>query len=253
MRNPKAIMIKGVDRANDLATQKGRLSNLWVLNEYPKSGGTWVAKVIASSLDLPYVEDLTIPVVNSSVIRTHWRPNPARNNTVHLMRDGRDVMVSLFHHRVRMFQVDPSRNQRTKGRFDFELDPHLIRDQLARFLEVELGQPGGGASINWGDFVQAQLNCASPSEVITYEQMLDDPVTHLCRVLAAKGKAIPESRVASAVALHDRSNAIQVSGKPSSVLRQGKAGGWQDVFNDEALEVFERYCGNAMKLAGYVV
>lgn len=83
---------------------------------YPKSGNTWFQELVAgiafgvlSDKTLPKLVNDLVPDVHCNPVyrryqtptffKTHHSPRPEYQNVVYLLRDGRDVMVSYWHHR----------------------------------------------------------------------------------------------------------------------------------------------------------
>mgnify|MGYP001793945937 CR=1 FL=1 len=70
---------------------------LYIINEYPKSGGTWVGQMLARALDIPFPRN-RFPELRSSIMHGHYLNPWGMKNVVVVWRDGRDMMVSWYHH-----------------------------------------------------------------------------------------------------------------------------------------------------------
>jgi hypothetical protein len=152
---------------------------------YPKSGNTWVQSLLAAAVygvDLDVcpdslVQDL-VPDVHfkkfykrySSPVffKSHALPTPAYRRVVYLVRDGRDTMVSYWHH-LQAVQDKP---------LDFL---HLVEtgDGLLRVQ-------GGNARIGckWHEHVQQWLGNPFRAEliIVRYEDLQKDAVKELQRI-----------------------------------------------------------------------
>jgi hypothetical protein len=86
---------------------------------YPKSGNTWFQDLIAAvvygvhpAFAPPALAQLLVPDIHKQpyyrrfstpmFFKSHFRPRPRFRRVVYLMRDGRDVMVSLYHYEKAM-------------------------------------------------------------------------------------------------------------------------------------------------------
>ena len=160
----------GTSRVTEQAMLRGKVDNILVVNEYPKSGGTWIAKMIASLLDRPFTDNrMSIPR-SSVVMRTHWNPTELTNG-VYVVRDGRDVMVSLFHHRCRRALQDPQVAQQVNSVYPFAIDADKIEEQLPQFIEIEMTARTAGSPLSWPEHVRAGLDNGN-LQLVRYEDML---------------------------------------------------------------------------------
>jgi hypothetical protein len=69
---------------------------LYVVNEFPKSGGTSVGQMLGRALRVPFPRN-RLPVLRTSIMHGHYLSPRAMKNVVVAWRDGRDVMVSWYH------------------------------------------------------------------------------------------------------------------------------------------------------------
>ena len=70
---------------------------LFLVTEFPKSGGSWVCQLLSAYLQLPYPRNVR-PRIESSVLHGHMLYHRRHRNVTVVLRDGRDVMVSAYYH-----------------------------------------------------------------------------------------------------------------------------------------------------------
>jgi hypothetical protein len=63
---------------------------LYIVNEYPKSGGTWVGQMLGRALRVPFPRN-RFPVLRPSIMHGHYLRPWGMKNVVVVWRDGRDV------------------------------------------------------------------------------------------------------------------------------------------------------------------
>jgi len=174
-------------------------NDVLVVTEYPKCGGSWIAKTAASSLGLPYVGGgMFLPLI-PCVLRTHWKPNASLAPALFVVRDVRDVMVSLFHHRVKNMARTPRRAAQFQQEFDGPLSIDAISEQLKGFMVIEFSDPRYGAHFNWTEFVAAATSVVeggSKAAIVRYEDALENPVKALDVALSQLGMPPEKSRLA---------------------------------------------------------
>ena len=96
---------------------------LYIVNEYPKSGGTWVGQMLGRALRVPFPRN-RFPVLRPSIMHGHYLRPWGMKNVVVVWRDGRDVMVSwyyqnLFSHEWRNdLQVERARREFSFRNYD---------------------------------------------------------------------------------------------------------------------------------------
>lgn len=225
--------------------------------EYPKSGGTWIAKNISTALNLPYVGNGAFLPLIPCVIRTHWNADKNLAPLVVVVRDVRDVMVSLFHHRLRNMDNTPARKHQYNTLLGEPLAKEKIREQLAGFMSIEFDNPRYGARKNWSDYTREMLALTSDNtalvSVIKYEDALQDTAGELARVLEEIGKSTPREILDVAAQLHDAKwgDARSKHLAETTFLRKASAGGWKETFNRESAQFIAERCNGELLALGY--
>jgi hypothetical protein len=238
----------------------GNAFPFWYICEYPKSGGTWLGHMLADYLQLPFPQSPALPLAMACVVHNHWLPHPRLQRCFYLYRDGRDVMVSYYFHRLRECRSGALPFERAMARrFERLFGPdYAARDprrNMARYIELEMSRPRG-SRLNWPAHVAAW--CFPRHDhvaYLAYEELLAAPVVTLARCLE-KLDAVPvdHTRLRASV---ERYAFARVAGRPpghedrSTFLRKGIAGDWLNYFTREAAEVFDYYAGDALINLGY--
>lgn len=231
----------------------------WYVVEHPKSGGTWLARMIADYLDIPLCEHSLLPVAMRCVLFGHWGHDPRFHRCFYLCRDGRDVLVSLYFHRMRIVRSAPDSPagrhwRRRLGPMTAD-EPGEIAEGFADFVRSELASPGARHA-NWPAHVR-DWRRGSEDRVafLTYEELRRDPAATLARCLNVflREPACPE-RVKRSV---DRFRFASMSGREPgqedrrSFLRKGIVGDWKNYFSREAALAFDRCAGDMLIELGY--
>jgi hypothetical protein len=174
------------------------------------------------------------------------------------MRDGRDVMVSLYFHNARGVPDGdyPPLTRRQRRIFPGLRNKRNVRENLPRFIEAQMKHPISTQGVNWGTHVTRFLEMEPANyALMVYERLLENPVDELRKaVLRITGEELEQNRLAASV---EKYSFVRQSGRQpgtedrSSFLRKGQVGDWVNYFNREAAEVFDRHCGEQLIAAGY--
>ncbi len=244
------------ERANELVRAgmvhllSGRMP-LYVVNEFPKSGGTWVGQMLGRALGVPFPRN-RFPVPRTSIMHGHYLSPRGMENVVVVWRDGRDVMVSWYHQQL----VPHEFNERQVARSRKELplrDYGDVYSNLPAFIEYSFTRPHSPA-FSWTDFVR-RWHPREGAVHVRYEDLRRDAAGELRRMVASlTGKELGSEEAA---AIADEFSFERQSGRPSgqenkgSFLRKGIVGDWRDQFSPEARRVFDRYAGEELVTLGY--
>lgn len=238
---------------------------MYVVAEYPKSGGTWVGRMVADVLRVPFPRHTSMPLAMTCVVHNHWKFDPRlTERTIYLYRDGRDVMTSFYFHRMRWIQSGAA-HYRKRGELYERLlgkgyDPADSKKHMARFIEHEFANPRDCRQ-NWRDHVTEWFGPGDDATgrtgiaYVSYEQLRDDCAAHLARVCqAASGKAPDPWLVQTTV---EKWSMERATGRRpgeenrADLVRKGVVGDWVNHFSREAAEVFDRLAGDVLVRLGF--
>ena len=225
-----------------------------VITEYPKSGGTWITSLIGDALAVPkrdiYItdayksfdprrhpwywqaSDLSIP--DACIVKSHELPGsellnfPAR--IVHLVRDGRDVVVSKY-----FYERDFCVANGIYRQFDESFDEYVPR-----------------VAAEWSRYVLAWLLAGVPT--VRYEDFLADPVSAGHRLINSFGLQASQSSLRAAVERNTKEKlhaALSLTFEHNTFVRVGVSGDWRNHFRDCHIAAFDRAAGEAMARLGY--
>lgn len=262
MERTAAIGNEARRRASAAAThqillRRGEDLGMWLGCGYPKSGTVWLCHLMASALEIPYPQNYEMPIMMRSVIHGHWDYDERLPSTIYIVRDGRDVLTSLYFYLTRSGK--PQRNTMAmKARELKGYSVEAIRNagtesqQLLKLLELEQKNPTG-AHVSWAEHVR-QWNNKPNVAVVTYENLLENPAATLSGAFASLGKEIDPRLIEASVQLHDfsiRTGRPPGADDPTSFRRSGVAGGWRKHFTPEVAEAFDAYAGDVLVELGY--
>lgn len=228
-----------------------KLLGSYTINEYPKSGGSWVGKLMADALQLPFPQH-QIPEFKASILHGHYINPWGMNNVTCVWRDGRDVTVSWYFHCTHKFKFG---NEFLVDKVVRDLNIKDIADvqtNLPRFIEYSFVHQTS-PHFSWSDFVRVW----SDRDVIhvKYENFLEDTVGELVSLygkLTDKHLSLEEAqRIVDKNSFQRMSGRIPGTQESSSFFRKGIAGDWKNYFNEEAVEIFKHYGGKELVHLGY--
>lgn len=225
-----------------------------VVSEYPKSGGTWIVSMLGDALGLPkrdicvgddyrafdvrqhpwYTGAASLGLTESCVIKSHELPNsplltfPAQ--FIHLVRDGRDVVVSKY-----FYERDFCVKNLIYQQFDMPFDEYLPK-----------------VAGEWREYVLAWLD-ESPC-FCRYEDFLQNPISSLQKVLEKLGTPVPDFQINYAIEANTKDKlkrALDKTFRHNTFVREGVAGDWRRHFDKDHIRDFKEMAGEVLILLGY--
>lgn len=227
---------------------------LYLVPEFPKSGGTWFSQMLADVLEVPFYRNTQPQKFRKSVMGGHRLYSPRFKNVTLMMRDGRDTIVSAYYHFL--FQNDINWSfgvKKHRGNLQFK-DYDDIRTNLPRFIEyMFVDYPQQGLHFSWSQFIDSWWD--KGAHVVRYEDLLAQPVPTLRE--AAVKLVHREFNDDTIQAVVDKYAFKRVAGRDagsenkSSFARKGIAGDWKNNFSDEARKAFAHFAGEHLIRVGY--
>jgi hypothetical protein len=224
---------------------------LYVVNEYPKSGGTWVGQMLGRALGVPFPRN-RFPVFRPSIMHGHYLNPWGMKNVVVAWRDGRDVMVSWYHQML--FEHEWNRLQVRRTRRELSLENcEDVYGNLPAFIEYAFTRPHS-PGFSWTDFVH-RWHSREDVVHVRYERLREDTAGELQRLLRELAGRQISRQEAAAIAdeFSFERQARRSAGEEDkrSFLRKGVVGDWRNQFSRQARETFDRYAGEELIILGY--
>jgi len=226
------------------------------LVSFPKSGNTWLRNLVAGvihGLDpelAPF--ELIADVIpghrnhyykrfcTPMYFKSHFLPQPEYRRVVYILRDGRDAIVSNFHHLA------------------------AVRGKEVDFLKVVQSTVSLFPHCKWHEHVEAWL--ANPYQaqmlVIRYEDLKKDAVQELRRFCQFAGVERDDAFLATmaqkaAFNKMRQKEALLGRGNPNwprdkFFVRRGEIGSYKDEMPPEVLEIFLNEAGETLRKLGYL-
>lgn len=250
------ILTKVSDRVNEfvrfgMVHMLSGVVPLYVVNEFPKSGGTWVGQMLGRALDVPFPRN-RFPVLQPSIMHGHYLHPWGMKNAVVVWRDGRDVMVSWYHQQLSPHEWNQLQVRRSRKELPLE-DYDDVYGNLPAFIEYAFTCPHS-PGFSWADFVR-RWHTREDAVHVRYEDLRRDTPGELRRsVSELTGEKLSHQR---AMEIADEFSFERQSGRRSgeedkgSFLRKGVVGDWRNQFGPEARRAFDRHAGDELILLGY--
>jgi hypothetical protein len=246
-----------ISSINDKLVRKTMVSlfskklKLYVVTEYPKSGGSWVSQMLSEYLKVPFPRN-RIPLPQSCIMHGHYLYSKSLSNVFVVFRDGRDIVVSWYYH---CFFVNDKYNERLVAKMR-KLQPYKdykdIKKNLPIFIEFiyNTAKPIG---FTWSDFVRNWYG--KQKYIIRYEKLKEDCACELNNaikmILNINPNRIRLEKIAKRYSFNELSKRKPGNENKNSFLRKGIVGDWKNCFTKKASEKFDQYAGKELILLGY--
>jgi len=224
---------------------------LYMVTEYPKSGGTWVAQILAELTGLPLYRN-QFPKITPQIVHCHYQYHPGLKNVFCVIRDGRDVMISFYYHSLflREDRLNYHEFDSTSRALKVS-DPDNIQENLPRFIEHKFTAKKV-PRFSWSEFILSWIDEDVP--IIKYEEMLTCPQIVIRNALGYYSIEPSDDQIKRAI---DKYSFKNLSGREKGIedkksfLRKGISGDWKTHFSLEAKQIFNYYAGDILIGFGY--
>jgi hypothetical protein len=220
-----------------------------VITEYPKSGGVWLVNLVGDSLYLPkrdiYINDdynafvvskhpwykgfESHALTKSCVIKSHELPGSPLHNFparfIHLLRDGRDVVVSKYFYEK-----------------DFCVQNGIYKDFNMSFDECVKK-----TALEWSAFVSSWLK----RDVITcrYEELLEDALSTLKKIFGLLGTTVSDEKICESIKANTKEKmkkSLAGAFQYNTFVRKGIIGDWRNHFTERSRKIFKLFAGDIL-------
>jgi glycosyltransferase involved in cell wall biosynthesis len=222
---------------------------IW-LSSFPRSGNTFLRNVLYEVYGLEsssFYEGIGEPAdyKDFPFVKTHMRPHElepqdATIPAIHIVRDGRDTLVSMAHQRKDIYEPDSN-----------------FRDNFLEAMIAAEESYFGGWSLNVQDWL------ARASLVMRFEELIVDPIAQVSRLNSLL--ALPAPQPEKLPGFKDLKFGEPRYGRGKRIaeteeeeldivrksFRKGKAFGWKEELDRELQNLFWSYHGNTMDKLGY--
>jgi len=266
------------------------------LVSFPKSGNTWMRFLLGNlmhpdkSVDFVDVESVVPDIAGSAraelrkverprLIKSHDCFDPRYLRVIYIIRDPRDVAVSIYYYAKKVKNIDDSLSledfikQRflVPGRsYNGTWGEHAGSWLINAVNIAEFGLPNNGASSHPADSEHRALLEAGPRGhgreflLVRYEDLLQDAPAELARIAKfLKFEASPE-RIQHAVEQSSADSMRKLESKQNlqwattretrkdiPFVRKAKSGQWQTALGAESIAAIESAWGHLMRMTGY--
>lgn len=232
-----SISKKIISRTNDFLTVvAGSKLGLTHVNEYPKCGGTWVARLIRSYMDIPHKYGNTSFIRPNSVILKHNLYTPSFSKPIIIIRDPRDVWVSYFFYEI--YNHKGTHREIVLNGYD---ENKSDQENMTRYIEEKTTYPERfNPGFSYVKFIEDWLDKTN-IHIVKYEDVHKDPEGMLKGILEYCGeKDICAEKIKSAIKDNSFKN---ITGRTeghqdkTSHKRKGIVGDWKNYFNSESCDL----------------
>jgi len=234
------------------------------LTSYPRSGNAWTRFLVGN---LIYSEPVTFANVEDRlpeiylhsnrellrlsrprVLKSHEYFDPRYRKIIYIVRDPRDVMVSMYHYSMKRGEVP---------------DKYPIEEFVRLGLAGEFFEDWA----TWEEHVNSWRATRSTRSVflfLRYEDMLADPERELEKVAEFMNIDPTPERLARAVKFSGADHMRNLEKQQSRqwkltkktrqdipFVREARSGGWKDQLSEAAVESIEQAWGATMRQLGY--
>ena len=221
------------------------------VNEFPKSGGTWLARMISECTQYRFDDNL-YPWFGNSVVK-HHKKKLLKPKMIQVVRDPRDVYVSLYFHCKKQFSGDGWNHEAVKlmkkHYFDIEREE---KEEINYFVNAVQSNPIM-PPFSWQEFYLNQNDKCNL--MVKYEELRADPANTLKKVFSSLGLDIDQEVIDNVV---DKNNIDKIlekrknNAKQAHFIRRGKVSGYKTYLLDETVDEIEKNNLKAMQNFGYL-
>ena len=225
---------------------------LYIVNEYPKSGGSWLAQMLSDALKVPFPRN-RLPMAKCCIMHGHYYRSWNMKNVVFMWRDGRDVLVSqYFHYLFDRKSSNAATVQKYRSQLDFS-DYNDVKNNLPKFIDFVFNKKSHQKH-NWTQFVNKWADKDNIVHVKYEALRINTAETFQTVLFDLTGKHLQEERaktIAEKYSFEQQSNRKAGQENRHSYLRKGIVGDWRNYFSKSSRKLFCECAGDELIKLGY--
>lgn len=247
---------------------------------YPKSGNTWLIRLLSDLLDSPIINDTQVLSSEKRAFYSgSWKLIKAHgenkyfslkdinrsDKVIYIVRDFRDVLISAFFFNNKHIEEDwVEMHSKEKRMFYRQYFRHEIKrmnkkwvgNELTEFLNVVRGIKGGKVG-NWSEHVRFGLSLRNVG-IVRYEDLQRNCAQAVGEVLGKQGIEYNKERLLDVIERQSFKNRkSQFQNSKDSVntkfLRKGVVGDWRRFLDKDLNERIIKSHGNTFLQLGYEI
>lgn len=243
-------------------------NNSIILIEYPKSGGTWLGQLVSEYFKIPFPRN-KFPGFKRSLYHGHYLPSRRilkNKKIIFLVRDGRDVMVSLYHHQLiwnNKNKHNPNKVNYYRKTTGFQ-NVEDVKENMNSFINYSFSHAPSKLQNftfygNWYNYNKAWLNNMKDQKniyLIKYEDLLFNTEETLKKMFYEffEEKNIDEAslkKIVHTFSFENQTNRKKGDENSKSFLRKGVSGDWENYFGEQEKETFKIFSKNMLVTLEY--
>ncbi len=253
-----SLRTKSIIASNLLAAHVySKFMPIYIVNEYPKSGGTWIAKMLSEAMSIEF-QHAAIVKPKKSIIHGHFINGLNEKKMIIVTRDVRDIVISWYFHCF--FENDISNAQFVKNmklKVPFK-NYNNIEQNLPIFIQYIFETPFR-PRFTWSEFVDKWIFNTKVTNnravVIKYEDMKSDCsntlLTTIKTLTQGSTNEVKLKEIADKFSFENMSGRKEGNEVRSSFMRKGIVGDWENYFNTESRVLIDKYAGIQLIKLGY--
>ena len=213
--------------------------------EHPRSGATWLQRLLSDILKAELVSGITDQGVYDSA---YWGEGEPEDNyrifkshslirqgkTIYVYRDPRDVLVSAWHY-----------TGQTKGRSLYET--------LKRYILEEHYLPNEATYGKYEAFVRTWWNTGLAEATVRYEDLHIRPIPTIDRAIyLVTGRRVSAQAINNAYWRHEFGAELARRPELYHSMWKGKIGTWREHFTKREADFMQHNLGDLMMEQGYI-
>jgi len=260
-------------------------NNVYVVG-FPKSGNTWLARIISGSIGANIYSDVENDVINRSdykksvkekdigIQRVHWIDAEEKeilaSKIVYIIRDPRDSFISGFYHNYRMIhESNVKKSIILKLLFRWEIKNfnkswnwslsarlHTLKTFAKNILRLKFKGIGVENVGNWSDHVNFWTSFDNVC-LVRYEDLLANPESEVTRILNTIKIDYDINSVRNSIkneSFNKKKEEFLASGDIDNFkfLRKGKSGDWRFILDKKLSKLIQEKHYLVMKKYNYI-